>query len=113
MKKRVSKLIFGVALLALGSGGTATGVRASEAVGEQEAYEIGKEAYLYLYPLVIMDVTRKIMTNVEAGKRIGAGPANEFSHARTFPPADFRDVVRPNFDTLYSVAALCAQARSA
>ncbi|MGA3062096.1 MAG: DUF1254 domain-containing protein [Methylocystis sp.] len=35
------------------------------------------------------------------------------SHARTFPPADFRDVVRPNFDTLYSVAALCAQARSA
>ena len=46
------------------------------------------------------------MTNVEAGKRIGAGPANEFSHARTFPPADFRDVVRPNFDTLYSVAWL-------
>ena len=113
MKKRVSDVIIGVALLALGSGGTATGVRASEAVGEQEAYEIGKEAYVYLYPLVIMDVTRKIMTNVEAGKRIGSGPANEFSHARTFPPADFRDVVRPNFDTLYSVAALCAQARSA
>ena len=113
MKKQVSKLILGFALLALGSGGTAMSVRASEAVGEQEAYEIGKEAYVYLYPLVIMDVTRKIMTNVEAGKRIGAGPANEFSHARTFPPADFRDVVRPNFDTLYSVAALCAQARSA
>ena len=106
VKKRVSDVIIGIALLALGSGGTATGVRASEAVGEQEAYEIGKEAYVYLYPLVIMDVTRKIMTNVEAGKRIGAGPANEFSHARTFPPADFHDVVRPNFDTLYSVAWL-------
>ncbi len=106
MKKRVSKLVLGVALLALGSGAAAPGVRAFEAVGEQEAYEIGKEAYVYLYPLVIMDVTRKIMTNVEAGKRVGAGPANEFSHARTFPPADFHDVVRPNFDTLYSVAWL-------
>jgi hypothetical protein len=31
---------------------------------------------------------------------------NTFVHVRTFPPANFRDVVRPNFDTLYSVAWL-------
>ncbi len=34
------------------------------------------------------------------------GPMNTFIHLPTFPPADFRDVVRPNFDTLYSNAFL-------
>ena len=73
---------------------------------EQEAYEIGVEAYTYLYPLVLMDTTRRQAVNVEAGKTIGRGPMNTFTHVPIFPPADFRDVVRPNFDTLYSVAWL-------
>jgi hypothetical protein len=68
----------------------------------QEAYEIGVEAYIYFYPLVLMDLTRKQLTNIEAGKMFGRGPMNTFSHARAFPPSDFKEVVRPNFDTLYS-----------
>ncbi|HEY8163734.1 MAG TPA: DUF1254 domain-containing protein [Methylocystis sp.] len=78
----------------------------AETISEQVAYEIGKEAYTYLYPLVTMDVTRKVMTNVEPGGKPGAGPMNEFAHVREYPPAAFRDVVRPNFDTLYSIAWL-------
>jgi hypothetical protein len=78
----------------------------SGTVAEQEAYEIGIEAYTYLYPLVLMDATRRQAVNVEAGKTAGRGPMNTFVHVRTFPPADFRDVVRPNFDTLYSIAWL-------
>lgn len=75
-------------------------------ITEQEAYEIGVEAYTYFYSLVLMDVTRRQSVNVEAGKAFGRGPMNTFTHIPTFPPADFRDVVRPNFDTLYSIAWL-------
>jgi hypothetical protein len=73
---------------------------------EDDALTIGIEAYVYLYPLVMMDVTRRQMTNVEAGKTVGRGPMDTFVHVREFPPAGFRDVVRPNFDTLYSIAWL-------
>ena len=67
-----------------------------------ELNRVAEEAYLYLYPLVTMDVTRRISTNVQAGVRPGFGPANAFTHLRAFPPGDFKEVVRPNYDTLYS-----------
>lgn len=67
---------------------------------------LSREAYVYLYPLVMMDVTRRQSAAVPAGARPGYGPPNRFHHLRTFPPADFRAVVRPNFDTLYSNAWL-------
>jgi hypothetical protein len=72
----------------------------------EEAQSIAQEAYIYLYPLVIMDVTRKHFSNIEAGKKFGRGPMNTFSHARTFPPATFRGATHPNFDTLYSLSWL-------
>jgi hypothetical protein len=67
-----------------------------------EVREIAIRAYFYLFPLVLMDITRRQVTNIEAGKMPGHGPMNSFSHIRAFPDADFRAVVRPNFDTLYS-----------
>jgi hypothetical protein len=51
-----------------------------------------------------MDVTRRQMTNIKTGRRPSLGPMNTIAHVRAFPPADMRAVVRPNFDTLYSVS---------
>ena len=75
-------------------------------ISEQEARAIGVNAYLYFYPLVMMDVTRKQSTNIEPGKQIGKGPMNTFTNVQEYPSAEFRGVVRPNFDTLYSITWL-------
>jgi hypothetical protein len=79
---------------------------ASPAITAEEAHAIGVDAYVYLYPLLSMDITRKQFTNVEPGKEFGKGPMNMFVNVPKYPPADFKGVVRPNFDTLYSIAWL-------
>jgi hypothetical protein len=75
-------------------------------ISESEALQIGIEAYIYFYPLVTMDVTRRQATNSDMGVSPFRGPMNSFVNIRQFPSAEFRDVVRPNFDTLYSSAWL-------
>jgi hypothetical protein len=75
-------------------------------VSEEEAHAIGVQAYVYFYPLITMDVTRKQLSNVEPGKGSIGGPMNMFNNIPAFPTADMRVVVRPNFDTLYSSAWL-------
>ncbi|MGO4704238.1 DUF1254 domain-containing protein [Microvirga sp. 2MCAF38] len=80
---------------------------AAEKITGADAQAIGVEAYLYLYPLVTMDLTRKQLTNVDPDKSAAlGGPMNTFINVPAFPEADFRSVVRPNFDTLYSSAWL-------
>ena len=79
---------------------------AQSAISEQEALAIGVDAYLYFYSLISVDVTRRVATNIEPGKSPGYGPANMFNSIPAFPPADFKAVVRVNFDTLYSSAFL-------
>src|SRR5262245_47340574 len=72
---------------------------------DAEIHDIGIAAYSYLYPLVTMEVSRRQLTNTEVPTGSHA-PTNAFAHIRAFPSADFREVVRPNFDTLYSSAWL-------
>jgi len=100
--KRALATALGVGLLAA----LALPTEAQSAITEQEAHAIGVDAYLYFYPLVSIDITRRVVTNVEAGKMPGFGPANMFHNFSAFPTADLKAVVRPNFDTLYSNAFL-------
>lgn len=65
------------------------------------------DAYEYAFPLVMMDVSRRQATNVPDATSVpGRAPANQFAHHRSFPDADAKEVVRFNFDTLYSMAWL-------
>jgi hypothetical protein len=92
-------LLFGLAGLAMPRG-------AHAGITEEEARAVVVDAYLYLYPLVTMELTRKQSTNIEPGKEFGKGPMNMFTSVPAYPPADFKGVVRVNFDTLYSIAWL-------
>ena len=78
----------------------------AQAISEQDAHDIGVNAYLYFYSPITMDLTRKQLTNVEPGKSEIGGPMNTFANVGAYPTADMRVVVRPNFDTLYSSAWL-------
>jgi hypothetical protein len=75
-------------------------------IGEAEAQSIAVDAYLYFYPLVSMDVTRRQLTNVAPGQSEMGAPPNTFVNLKAFPTVSMRAFVRPNFDTLYSSAWL-------
>jgi hypothetical protein len=78
---------------------------AQSSLTEEEAHAVAVDSYVYFYPLISMDVTRKQLINSEPGTGIG-GPMNAFVNIPAFPTADMKAVVRPNFDTLYSSAWL-------
>ncbi len=58
---------------------------------------ITEEAYIYGFPLVIMDISKDVMTSSKA-------PINQFFSLKKFPDPSFKEVVSPNADTLYTEA---------
>jgi hypothetical protein len=67
---------------------------AAQNLNPNEAKQIAERAYIYAYPLVVMEATGAAM------------PLNHLTHVAKFPDANFRLIVRPNADTLYSTAWL-------
>ena len=79
-------------------------VKAVEAAAKEvEARAIAVEGYIYAYPLVTMEMTRRVMTNVAAPEGSRA-PMGQFVRMRSYPDASYRDVTAPNADTLYTTS---------
>jgi hypothetical protein len=78
---------------------------AESAAKELEARETAIEAYVYAYPMVTMEITRRVMTNVEKPEGSKA-PMGQFARLRTYPAVDDHSVTAPNADTLYTLAWL-------
>ena len=93
MTRRATVLALAVILAAQGL------ARAQSTPAEERAYKLGVQAYVYAYPLVLMELTKRVMTNRGL-------PLNRFFHAQAFPTPEAKTVIRPNVDTLYSTAWL-------
>jgi len=95
------KMLLALAALAAAAlAGPAMAAPQSAPLTEEDAYAIGLEAYTYAYPMVLMEVTRRVSTSAGEGRM--RAPMNAFAHREAYPDASFKDVVRPNADTLYS-----------
>lgn len=70
-----------------------------------EDFWVATDAYVYGYPLVTMEMTRRIITNVARPEGTKA-PMGQLIKLREYPNASFRDVTAPNADTLYTTAFL-------
>lgn len=99
----MKKLLLGLALAALGTSALTASKPVEAAENDFDALPDAVQAYIFGYPLVTMEMTRRVMTNVEtaAGTR---APMGNFARIRAYPTAEFKDVTAPNADTLYTTA---------
>jgi hypothetical protein len=94
-----------LAATSLGStAGNAEGLISDLMEGSDE-FGLAVEAYTFGYPLVTMEMTRRVITNVAEPKGT-KGPMGHLIKVREYPNAAFRDVTAPNADTLYTTAFL-------
>jgi len=105
----VAALLPSIAVLAQGTQSGQAGEHRAKKTGspskEMEARQTAIDAYVYAYPLVTMEMTRRVMTNV-AQPTATKAPMGQFLRARAYPPVSDHDVTAPNADTLYTIAWL-------
>ena len=83
-----------------------SGATKMDALTDEEIVALAEEAYTYCFPLVLTEMTKQQVTNVAEPMDTAYAPVNQFGHKTSFPDPTFKEVVRPNLDTLYSSAFL-------
>jgi len=74
-------------------------------ISPDEAKSIAEEVYIYGYPLITMEYTKRVMTNVETpGAKFA--PIGQFGRMRSYPTPEDKEVTAPNADTYYTLAWL-------
>jgi hypothetical protein len=77
----------------------------TEQGNREDVWKTVSEAYIYAFPLVIMDATKTSSTNtVEFDPIKGKAPVNQLMHGEKLADASFKTIVTPNVDTVYSSA---------
>jgi hypothetical protein len=91
-------------LLAVLCGLAGVGAVAAPPMDAGQARSIASDAYVYAYPLVLMDVARRVRTNVEAADATmgGGAPLNQFTHMRRPADALLHGQAYPDVETLWS-----------
>lgn len=69
---------------------------------ENPKHELVREAYMYGYPLVTMDMVRRQETNVAVADEAHA-PMGQIIKMRNYPAVDNRAAAAPNAETLYTM----------
>ena len=96
--KKIATLLLCMVILLSGCAGTA---KPEDALPAGDVWETIEEAYIYAFPLVLMDATKTSATNTEEPVP-GKAPVNQFMHGVALANAQFKNVVSPNVDTIYS-----------
>src|SRR4030095_15503614 len=73
-------------------------VQAQGQLSTEEAQKIGVEAVVYGLPLVVMDLTKRVSTNVAGPQPNAHAPINQFGSMLAYPPASDHTIVPMNVD---------------
>ena len=105
MKKILPPILFFILLFVNTENNNAMGQgNLMQKTTDTSVIQTARDAFMYCLPLVLEDLTLRQSTTVPSS-RIFA-PINQFKHISIFPNASYKQIVRPNADTYYSMAFL-------
>ena len=99
---RRAVMLGNLGLLAEGTNGSAA---QADLATQESVLSTAVDAYIYGYPLAIMDMTRRQLTNVATVGPTRA-PMGQLLRLRSYPAVDDHSVPAPNADALYTYSWL-------